>query len=90
MAVAPEMQRRGIGQILVARLLDRSWEADAAAVVLIGHPDFYPRCGFQLAAPLGFTTDFDAPTEAFLVATRPGADEVEGCHIRYARPFYEM
>lgn len=54
MAVAPDRQRQGIGSALVREGLrlarERGWEA----VVVLGHPDYYPRFGFSavLAEPL--------------------------------------
>ena len=46
MAVAAEHQRRGIGSQLVAAGLDRCRQMGFNAVVVLGHPDYYPRFGF--------------------------------------------
>lgn len=53
MAVTPELQRRGIGSRLVWEGLDRCRGLQAAAVVVLGHPEYYPRFGFQPARPSG-------------------------------------
>jgi putative acetyltransferase len=34
---------------------------------VIGHPEFYPRFGFQQAAAHGVTCEWDVPAEAFMV-----------------------
>jgi putative acetyltransferase len=67
MAVAPARQRRGIGSALVRAGLERCKELGAAAVVVLGHPDFYPRFGFVPAERYGLKCEYDAPPEAFMV-----------------------
>lgn len=54
LAVHPAFQRRGIGSELVRQALQQSREAGRTSVVVLGHPDFYPRFGFsaRLAEPL--------------------------------------
>jgi putative acetyltransferase len=67
MAVAPAHQRHGIGSALVRAGLERCREIGAEAVVVLGHPDFYPRFGFLPAARFGLTCEYDVPAEAFMV-----------------------
>ena len=66
MAVAPAHERRGIGSALVRAGLERCREIGAAAVVVLGHPDFYPRFGFLSAARFGLACEYDVPAEAFM------------------------
>jgi putative acetyltransferase len=66
MAVAPARQRRGIGSALVRAGLERCREIGAAAVVVLGHPDFYPRFGFRPVARFGLSCAYDVPAEAFV------------------------
>jgi putative acetyltransferase len=66
MAVAPARQRGGIGSALVRAGLECCREIGAAAVVVLGHPDFYPRFGFMPAARLGLSCEYDVPAEAFM------------------------
>jgi len=47
-AVRPEFQRRGIGSALVRRGLDECLRLGHGIVILIGHPEYYPRFGFSL------------------------------------------
>ena len=68
MAVAPGQQRRGIGSQLVERGLDRLRAKGCPFVVVIGHPDFYPRFGFEPARSYGLTCEWDVPADAFMVA----------------------
>lgn len=53
MAVLPEHQRRGAGSRLVEAGLDACRELDAGAVFVLGHPEYYPRFGFQPATQRG-------------------------------------
>ena len=66
MAVAPSRQRRGIGSALVEAGLARCKELGAVAVVVLGHPEFYPRFGFVPAARFGLECEYEVPVEAFM------------------------
>jgi putative acetyltransferase len=73
MAVAPERQRKGIGSALVRAGLERCRDLGFGAGMVLGHPSFYPRFGFQPAARFGVACEYDAPAEAFmLVELVPG------------------
>ena len=74
MALTPARQRRGIGSALVRAGLERCSETGAAAVVVLGHPDFYPRFGFLPAMRFGLMCQYDVPAEAFMAMELvPGA-----------------
>lgn len=65
-AVRPEFQRRGIGGALVRQGLERAAALGFRAVVLIGHPEYYPRFGFRSASLWGLKTAYPVPEEVFL------------------------
>ncbi|HUT31135.1 MAG TPA: N-acetyltransferase [Sedimentisphaerales bacterium] len=67
MAVLPSYQRRGIGSSLLRGALDECRELEYDAVVVIGHPEFYPRFGFGPAKLKGIRCEFDVPDDAFMV-----------------------
>ena len=67
MAVAPPRQRSGIGSLLVKAGLDACRELDTDAIVVLGHPEYYPRFGFLPASRFGIRSVYDAPDEAFMV-----------------------
>ena len=52
-AVQPDLQRQGIGGMLVRAGLERCRELGYAVVALIGHPTYYPRFGFAAASRSG-------------------------------------
>ncbi|HUF44382.1 MAG TPA: N-acetyltransferase [Aestuariivirgaceae bacterium] len=47
MCVRADRQRRGLGSALVRAGLQAVREAGYAAVIVLGHPEFYPRFGFS-------------------------------------------
>lgn len=66
MAVAPDSQRHGIGSALVREGLARCGRLGAIAVVVLGHPEFYPRFGFVPASRFDIGCEYDVPDEAFM------------------------
>jgi putative acetyltransferase len=67
LAVAPERQRQGIGAALVKRGLEILRERGCPFVVVLGHPDYYPRFGFERASAHGLTCQWEGvPDEAFM------------------------
>ncbi|MCK4514488.1 MAG: N-acetyltransferase, partial [Spirochaetaceae bacterium] len=43
MAVAPDYQRKGVGSALIGAGFDRCRQLGFAAVIVLGHPGYYPR-----------------------------------------------
>lgn len=67
MAVVPSRQRRGIGSALVRAGLDQCRQLGIDAVVVLGHPAYYPRFGFAPAAARGIRSEYDVPDDTFMV-----------------------
>lgn len=67
MAVRPDHQRQGIGTALVEAGLNRCRETQVGAVVVLGHPDYYPRFGFLKSSSFDIKSEYDVPAEAFMV-----------------------
>jgi putative acetyltransferase len=80
MAVVPGRQRSGVGSALVRAGLAACRAVKAEAVFVLGHPDYYPRFGFEPAAARGIGNEYRAPAEAFMaVELEAGAlDGVKG------------
>jgi len=67
MSVRPTYQRQGVGSRLVEAGLEECRKRGYAAVVLVGHPDYYPRFGFVPGHAKGLECEFPVPQEAFMV-----------------------
>jgi putative acetyltransferase len=67
MAVAPERQQLGLGGLLVRRGLAACRALGETRVFVLGHPDYYPRFGFEPAAPHGLHYRSEAFDAAFFV-----------------------
>jgi putative acetyltransferase len=67
MAVLPEYQRQGIGSQLVNRGNEACRKAGFSAVVVLGHPQFYPRFSFEPSVNYKITSEFDVPDEIFMI-----------------------
>ena len=88
MAVWPALQRRGIGSRLVREGLEECARTGCQAVVVVGHPEFYPRFGFRPASSYGLRCEFPVPDDVFMaVELMPRA--LSGCRglVRYLPEF---
>ncbi|KOU46899.1 GNAT family N-acetyltransferase [Streptomyces sp. WM6378] len=87
-AVAPEYQRTGAGSAAVRAALDAARELGEDLVLVLGHPDYYPRFGFTPASGLGIRASFDVPDEAMMaLRLRPDGAPAPTGVIRYPAPF---
>jgi len=90
MAVLPGHQRRGVGGSLVREGLELLRQAGHAAVVVLGHPEYYPRFGFVGASRFGLRCEFACPDEAFMaIELSPGALASRPGIVRY-RPEFQQ
>ena len=86
MAVIPARQRRGIGSLLVREGLRVCGEVGHRIVVVLGHPEFYPRFGFsaKLAEPL--KSPYSGPAFMAVELVPNALEGIEG-EVRYPPPF---
>jgi putative acetyltransferase len=68
MAVHPDFQRRGIGAQLLREGLDAARRLGRRIVLVLGHPDYYPRFGFTPARAQGIEPPWDnIPDDAWMI-----------------------
>lgn len=64
LSVLPEYQKQGIGSMLVNHTIEKARQLGYRAILIFGHPQYYPKFGFQNAERYGITTaegdNFDA------------------------------
>jgi len=87
MAVAETARNQGIGSALVASGIAACAGLGAGAIVVLGHPGYYPRFGFTPASGYGIECEYDVPDEAFMaieltpqfLASKPGTIKYHEC-----------
>jgi len=68
MSVLPSRQCQGIGTLLVKAGLQILRDNNSPFVIVLGHPDYYPRFGFQPASRYHIKSQWpDVPDEAFMI-----------------------
>ncbi|MEA1872368.1 MAG: N-acetyltransferase [Chloroflexota bacterium] len=91
MAVLPSWQRKGIGSLLVRAGLEECRHLGYEVVVLVGHPDYYPRFGFVPASPQGLECEFKVPDKAWMtLELQKGALAGRRGKVRFQPEFSEV
>ncbi|MBI1407207.1 MAG: GNAT family N-acetyltransferase [Caulobacter sp.] len=85
LSVTPSRQRDGLGLALMETGHALCAMAGVAAVVVLGHPDYYPRAGYSAEAARRITAPFSGPSFMALELT-PGA-LAEPVAVTYAPAF---
>ncbi len=49
-SVLPEYQNQGVGKLLISEALKKAKELRFHSVVVLGHPEYYPKFGFKKAS----------------------------------------
>jgi len=65
-SVLPEYQNKGIGGLLITEALKEAKKSGYDSVVVLGHPEYYPKFGFKKASLWGIKAPFEVPDEAFM------------------------
>lgn len=69
MAVRPDRQRQGIGSQLVRYGMETLRGRGCPFVVVVGHPEYYPRFGFEPASVHGVASQWEGvPDAAFMIS----------------------
>jgi predicted N-acetyltransferase YhbS len=66
LSVLPGYQNRGIGRALMRHTFEEARKLGWRAIVIFGHPDYYPRIGFRRASEFGLTTADGKNFDAFM------------------------
>lgn len=89
-AVDPERQREGIGSSLIQHGLEKAGALGFSSVIVLGHPDYYPKFGFQPASHWGIEAPFEVPGESFMaLELQPGVLKDINGTVHYSQPFLE-
>lgn len=86
LGIKPAYQRQGHGRALAQAGLAIARDGGWAAVIVLGHPDYYAGLGFRADLAAGFTAPFQGP--AFMgLELRPGALSGQKGRIIYPASF---
>jgi putative acetyltransferase len=86
MAVEPARHRQGIGSKLVRAGLEQARAGGWEAVIVLGHPRYYPRFGFSAAQARHLQAPYSG--DAFMaLALRPGALDGQSARVVYPASF---
>ncbi|MCL2362003.1 MAG: N-acetyltransferase [Defluviitaleaceae bacterium] len=89
LSAMPEYQGNGIGKALMLHTFEVARDLGYRAVIIFGHPDYYPRVGFRRAAAFGITTPDSKTFDPFMVLPlyNGALDGITGRY--YIDPVYE-
>lgn len=86
-SVLPEYQGHGAGTEVTRAVLREARSRGEKFVVVLGHPEFYPRFGFTRASTSGVRLSVEVPEDALMVLSLDGQTPVPAGLVRYAAPF---
>ncbi|WP_406944340.1 GNAT family N-acetyltransferase [Halobacillus sp. SY10] len=87
-SVLPSYQNQGIGKSLMEHSLKKARELGYESVIVLGHPGYYSKFGFQPASQYGITAPFEVPDEAFMaLELKRGALEKVSGTVHYSPEF---
>lgn len=91
MAVLPAFHKQGIGSALIRTGLKELKTAGHDIVIVLGHPQYYPRFGFKPSKPFGINWEVNVPEEVFMVAElRENALNGKSGIVRYHPSFKDV
>jgi predicted N-acetyltransferase YhbS len=84
-SVIPRFQNRKIGTKLIREGLEKARKLGFKSVIVVGHPEYYPRFGFEKASNYGISASFHVPDNA-LLAIELEKDALKDCRGAVAYP----
>jgi putative acetyltransferase len=88
MAVLSKYQNKGIGSKLVQAGLEHCQSLGYDAVVVLGHPNYYPKFGFAPSVKYGIKSEYEVPDDVFMILELiPGSLKNHEGIIKYHEAF---
>ncbi len=88
--VLPAHQRKGIGKMLNRAGLRKAYSLGFTSVIVLGHPEYYPKFGFEKASKWSIRCPFEVTDAAFMaIELVPGSLEKMAGTVSYPAEFQE-
>lgn len=85
-AVLPAFQRAGAGAAAISAVLAATRRRGESVIVVLGHPGYHPRFGFERASSYDISVSGVVPDDALMVLSLDSRDVPPSGTIRYASP----
>lgn len=76
LSVRPDRQRDGVGKRLTKASIETAKEFGAAALIVLGHPEYYPKFGFTPEAAAKVNSPYSGSPAFMALELDPGALDV--------------
>lgn len=91
LAVTPEHQKQGIGTALMNAGIVECEKIGAGTIVVLGHPEYYTRFGFETSIKYNIGCEYPVPPEAFMIRElTPGFLAGKSGTIQYHKAFKSL
>jgi len=90
LAVLPELQKQGIGKALMHESLKLADKNGHGVIIVLGHPEYYPKFGFEPASQHGMKSPFDVPDNVFMVKPLNNFNAAITGSVAYHEAFNEI
>lgn len=89
-SVHPEFQNKGVGSTLIKESLQKAKLLNYESVIVLGHPNYYPKFGFKKASLWNIKGPFEVPDELFMALElrENSLNSVSG-KVEYSKAFFE-
>lgn len=90
LAVRPDIQNRSIGSQLIIKGHEIAKKMGYRGSVVLGHPEYYPKFGYQRASKFGIEAPFEVPDDTLMALPliENGLDDVFGVVV-YSKEFFK-
>jgi putative acetyltransferase len=90
-SMIPSFQNRKVGSRLIREGSEKARKLGFKSVIVVGHPEYYPRFGFEKASKYGISAPFNVPDTA-LFAMESEKDGLKDCSgtIEYPSEYSEV
>lgn len=90
LAILPEFQKQGIGKLLMTESIAKADKNGHGIIIVLGHPEYYPKFGFEPASQFGMSSPFDAPDNCFMAKPLSNYDKSIRGDVVYHEAFNQI